>query len=261
MLIDTHAHLDWDSYKEDFDQVIDRAVEAGVEIVINVGVDQKSSQQVINLTSPKIPFYATIGVHPHEAAHLDTDSLEKLYLENQEKVVAIGETGLDFFFHGNSDFKETDHSIEELKEVQKKSYTAQVQLAKKLGLPVVIHCRDAWDSIFIPELEGTRGVFHVFTGSGEDAQKALTLGYYISFACTVTYPKNEPLRQILKDLPLDRILTETDCPFLPPQALRGQRNEPAHVKEVVKVIAEVKGISHEEVEKAVEDNSKTLFGI
>ncbi len=261
MLIDTHAHLNWDSYKEDFDQMIDRSVEAGVGLVINIGTNLTTNQEVIDLSSDKIPFYSTIGLHPHDAIGINIEALEKMYQDNPKKVVAIGECGLDFFFHGNSDFVETDKSIEELKEVQKQSYKAQAALAKKLELPLVIHCRDAWDQIFIPELEGTRGTFHTFTGTAEDAQKAMALGYYLSFSCIITYPKNEPLRQILKDLPLDRILTETDCPFLPPQAIRGQRNEPAHVQEVVKVIAEVKGLSTEEVKQAVEANTRSLFAI
>ncbi len=266
MFIDTHAHLNWDSYKEDYDQMIDRAEQAGLKLIINVGVDILSSQQVAQLKSERIPMCATVGLHPHEGAVLDdqqiTDQLEQieqLALQYKEQVVAIGECGLDFYFQHNDGFKPSALSEEQIKTQQIKLYTAQVNLAKKLSLPLVIHCRDAWDKIFIPELNGVTGIFHTFSGTAEDAQRALDLGFYLSFSCVITYPKNEALRQLLKTLPLEKILTETDCPFLPPQPIRGQRNEPAYVVEATKVIAEMKNLPVEEVAAQIYRNAQQLF--
>ncbi len=279
MLIDTHAHLNWDSYKEDFQDMLDRSVNAGVGIVINIGTNALSSQEVCAIESPKLKMYATVGIHPEEASLLKNDAdllqetgeLENLYQEHSTKVVGIGECGLDYFHlnHVIPSAAEESFSpdpstkvgmtIEEKKHWQKKLFAIQAFLAKQLSLPLIVHCRDAWEDIFIPELEGTTGVFHTFSGTMADAKKALDLGYYLSFSCTVTYPKNEDLRQVLKEVPLERIVTETDSPFLPPQALRGQRNEPMHIAEVIKVISTVKGISEAEVEEAIEKNAHTLF--
>ncbi len=256
MLVDTHAHLYWDSFQDDLEQVIDRCVDNNLGIIINIGTDLKTSQQSIDLTSEQIKMYATVGIHPHDGTADLTQNmdqlmvqLEQMALSAPDKVVAIGECGLDFS-QGDQD-----------KQTQQKLYRQQVLLAKKLNLPLVIHCRNAWQDIFIPELQGAKGVFHTFSGTSEDAQKALDLGFYLSFSCTITYPKNEELRQILKELPLDKIVTETDCPFLPPQPIRGERNEPMYVKEVIKVIAELKNLDQTQVEDQVIQNSKLLFGI
>lgn len=271
-LIDTHAHLYWDKFRPDLEAVIKRAKEAGVEYVINIGTDVTTSSTAAELENPEVKFYSTIGIHPEEALrfasfaqgkpafsesiHQNIEELEKIYQSNPQKVVGIGECGLDFAFNPN--FNSTPLSDIE-KGRQKELFSAQIALAKKLNLPVIIHCRDAWDQIFLPELSGTRGVFHHFSSTQKDAQKALDLGYYLSFSCVVTYPKNQLLREIIKNTPLSKILTETDCPFLPPQTMRGQRNEPANVVEVVKVIAEVKGLSYEKVAKTTLQNAQTLF--
>lgn len=254
MLVDTHAHLYWDSYQTDLEQVLNRAKQNDVGLIINIGTDLPTSQKAIDLKSENIKMYATVGIHPHDGGEINssdipdlTEQLEKLYQANPDRVVAIGECGLDFSQDSSTN--------------QMELYKAQALLAKKLNLPLAIHCRDAWDQIFIPELEGTTGVFHTFSGTAEDAQKALKLGYYLSFSCTLTYPKNTHLVGVLKDLPLDKILTETDCPFLPPQQIRGQRNEPAHAKEVVRVISEAKGLPEKEIEEAVHRNTLQLFSL
>lgn len=256
MLVDTHAHLYWDSYQEDLDQVLQRCQEKNVGLIINIGTDLKTSQQAIDLSSDQIKMYATVGIHPHDGSadlvqSVDqiTKQLEEMVKQNPSKVVAIGECGLDFS-QGTDD-----------KDIQLQLYKAQVELAKKLNLPVVIHCRDAWADIFIPELEGAKGVFHTFSGNSEDAKKALDLGFYLSFSCTITYPKNEELRKILKEVPSDNIVTETDCPFLPPQPIRGQRNEPMYVEEAIKVIAQVKELDQQILEDQLLSNCKELFGI
>lgn len=267
MLIDTHAHLYWDSYNEDFDQVIDRAHQVGLTTIINIGTDLTTNQQALSLHSDKIKFFSTLGLHPHEgSADFSKDKLqvalgemELLAIQNPQKIVAVGECGLDFYFSGDGDFVPIGKAPDKLIAAQKELYKQQVNLAKKLNLPLVIHCRDAWDSIFISDLADTKGVFHTFTGNLSQAQTALELGYYLAFSCIVTYPKNESLRQILKQVPIEKILTETDSPFLPPQSLRGKRNEPANVIEVVKVIAEIKNISLDKAANQTFQNAADLF--
>ena len=192
--------------------------------------------------------------------HENVGKLEEIYQSNPKKIVAAGECGLDYHFAG-VDFSPTTISEEEQKALQKKLFIAQIDLAKKLNLPMIIHSRDSWQDIFVPHLEGTRGVFHSFTGTSEQARKVLALGFYLGFTCIVTYPKNETLRQIIKEIPLDKILIETDCPYLPPQSMRGQRNEPANVLEVAKVIAQMKNTAVEEVARATLENACKLFNL
>lgn len=280
MLIDTHAHLYWDSYREDLDAVVQRTLDANVKTIINVGVDLESSQKALEQIGQLagLTVYSTAGIHPHEALrfaspsqgkpadvdesiHRDIEGVEKLCKENPGKVVAVGECGLDFFFREGPEFNPTSLSQDEIKELQIKLFRAQVNLAKELNLPVIIHCREGWDKIWIPELAGSKGLFHNFTGSPEDLKKALDLGYYLSFSCIITYPKNENLREILRDLPLNKILTETDCPFLPPQRIRGQRNEPANIAEIIKVISEIKQLPENQVAERIFQNAKELFSL
>lgn len=292
MLIDTHAHLTWDCFRPNFDAVVQRALEKGVKTVINVGADLESSQKALRLAQGKQPsgisFYSTIGLHPHEVSRLPNDKslpdrpaggpagrqgihqyikkLEKIYHDYPQKVVAVGECGLDYHFEGNLDHSPTDLSQDKQIILQKKLFQAQIDLALKLNLPLVIHSRNSsngavsvWKDIFSFPLGQTTGVFHSFTGSLPEAQKALDLGYYLGFTCVVTYPKNESLRQIIKGIPLNKILTETDCPFLPPQNMRGQRNEPANVSQVVETIAQIKDLKYEVVAQAVWENARRLF--
>lgn len=268
MLIDTHAHLTWDSFKPDFKEVLKRAIDAGIKIVINIGPSLKESLQAVALDCSPLTSYATIGAHPHEAINLPDDQsinnyinkLENIFQDNPKKVVAIGECGLDYHFAGG-DYHPTDMTEDTQKKIQKKLFLAQINLAKKLNLPLIIHSRDSWEDIFLPELKGTTGVFHSFTGNKDQAQKALDLNYFLGFSCIITYPKNEHLREIIKTIPLEKILTETDCPFLPPQSKRGQRNEPANVIEVVKTIAEIKAFSFEQVANQTLQNAKILFNL
>lgn len=267
MLIDTHAHLTWDSFKPDLQEVVERAKKAGVTHVINIGVDMKSSKKAAQLKYPGIKCYSTIGLHPHEVSklinnvsiHQNIEALEQLYQTSSGKVVAVGECGLDYHFENNPDYIPSSLPQDEQIKLQEKLFLAQIALAKKLNLPLIIHCRDAWNDILLPELQGVTGVFHSFTGNADQAKKILDLGYYLGFSCIVTYPKNDYLREIIKSIPIDKILTETDCPFLPPQTKRGQRNEPANVAEVVKVIAEMKQISYEEAAQTIIENAKRLF--
>ncbi|MFH0937644.1 MAG: TatD family hydrolase [Candidatus Daviesbacteria bacterium] len=268
-LIDTHAHLAWDKFQPDLDQVIDRTYQNGVRAVINIGTSIETSEAAVKLDCPEINCFSSIGLHPHETSYLTTDEsirehidkLEKIYKDNPKKVVAVGECGLDYYFEGNSDFIPSSTSQEELKTLQKKLFQAQIDLAKKLNLPLIIHSRDSWSDIFFPTLSAVTGVFHSFTSNLEDAQKALDLGFYLSFSCMITYPKNQYLRDLIQKLPLEKILIETDSPFLPPQILRGTRNEPGNVIEVAKTIAEVKNLSLKEVSQITSQNAIKLFGL
>lgn len=266
-LIDTHAHLDVKQFKPDIDIVITRARAAGVTTIINIGPSVNSAKAASQMNSNQIKMFSTIGLHPeyvpmansNKSVPLKMKALEKIYLANPQKVVGVGECGLDYFKH---DGQITNEEIT----AQKTLFQAEINLAKKLNLPLIIHCRpstssgpSAWDDIFLPELQGTTGVFHSFTGSPADAKKVLDLGFYLGLSCIVTYPKNDSLRQIIKDAPLTRLLTETDCPFLPPQNMRGKRNEPANVTEVIKIIAQVKSLREKEVSEAVLENARRLF--
>lgn len=269
MLIDTHAHLYWDEFKPDFDAVIQRALEAGIDTIINIGVNTQTSQIAAAATNDNLTLYSSVGIHPHEAIKFITNpdeliaaemqKLEAIYLANKAKVVLIGECGLDFKFDSNPDYKSDDSvSIEQHKQLQIKLLQAHVALAKKLHLPLTIHCRDAWDEIFT-FLEGTRGILHCYSGQPHHTEIAMKSDYLVSFAGNMTYPKNDYLRAAVKTLPLEKIITETDCPFLSPQSKRGTRNEPGNMKETAACVAELKGISLEEFGQQITKNVKNLL--
>lgn len=278
MLIDTHSHLYWEDFKTDFDQVIKNCQEAGVTTLINVGVDLKSSSDVQTLNCSPLQSFTTIGLHPHEAVKYhqdptqitkDIEELEKIYQKNSQKVVAIGECGLDYLFSSN-DLHSIDLPPEKIKELQRKLFISQIELAKKLDLPLTVHCRD--DRTHYPDniecwnetlelIKDHRGILHCYSGLAEITKRALGLNFFISFAANVTYPKNEYLREAIKQIPLDRIVLETDCPFLSPQISRGNRNEPKNVLEVTKCIAEIKGISLEEVASQTTQNAQKIFNL
>ncbi len=278
MIADTHSHLNWENFQDNLDQILSRAKDSSVGLIIDVGVDILTSKEVSaqSRTINQIPLFAAIGIHPHEAQKysneqlLDQDILElkSLYKNYSKKIVAIGECGLDYNFSEDLSFDSTPQNLDKIINLQKKLFKSQARLASNLQLPLIIHCRNsktendlplAWNDIFITELKGTTGVFHNFSSNLGDAQKALDLGFYLSFSCVVTYPKNDHLRELIRQLPIDKIVTETDCPFLPPQQIRGQRNEPFYVSEVVRVIAELKGISYEQASKQTFTNAQKLF--
>ena len=288
MLIDTHTHLYWESFKEDFDQVIQSSLEAGITTIINVGVDvQKSAEALAQVEGqlsqiPELIAYSTIGIHPHEAwkyakgngqltmdnLQKDINKLEEIYHSNPKKVVAVGECGLDFFFDNNPDFIPSSLSIDEQKNLQRKLFISQIDLAKKLNLPLIVHVRDdrsknstnseCWDEA-VKIAKDHYGIFHCYSGLPNTTYNILNTNFLISFAGTLTYPKNEYLREAAKIIPLERIVLETDCPFLPPQSIRGQRNEPSSVKEIAELVAEIKDISYDEVAEKTTENVKKLF--
>lgn len=253
MLVDSHAHLQWDSFDNDRDAVIRRAVNAGVEKIVTIGFDLEGSRKGVALANQHPNVYATVGLHPHNAEHFDQTVLEGLKrMADDPKVVAIGETGLDYYRNLAS------------KQAQQAAFTAQLLLAEELQLPVVIHDREAHAGILTALSEfkhGLRGVMHCFSGSTEMALQCIAMGFYVSFAGTVTFPNARRLRQTVGRLGLDAILVETDCPWLAPQPVRGTRNEPAFVAYTVAAIARVKKTSLDEVAAATATNARDVFAL
>lgn len=278
-LIDTHAHLFWESFIPDLDAVIERAAHSGITTIINVGVDVKLSKKAAELESKKVKFYSTIGIHPHEAVKFsqnpveliksEVQMLEEIYYQYPHKVVAIGECGLDFLFESNPDWVPNNLTVDQIKTLQIRLFNAQIGLAKKLNLPLVVHCRD--DRTKNPEniecwlkclemVEDNKGILHCYSGLPPVTQK-IPPGFLVSFAGNITYPKNDYLKEAAKSLPLDKISLETDCPFLAPQSKRGQRNEPSSVKEIAELIAQIKGVSAEIVASQTTQNVKNLLNL
>lgn len=250
-MIDTHAHLMFPQFKDDFEDVIKRAREVGVSKIINVGCDEESSAQAIKMAKEYDFLYATVGLHPYDAEKASQeifDEWERMILEDK-RIVAIGETGLDYI------------KAEIDREVQKKSFRMHLELALKVGLPVIVHNRGADEDCFeiLREFSDVRAVFHCYASNLEFASKVWETGYFTSFTGIITYPSAADLREVVKDVPMDKFLVETDCPFLAPQKYRGKRNEPAYVAEVVKCIAEVKGMSVEEIDEISTNNAFEFF--
>ena len=255
-IIDSHAHLEFPQFDADRDAMLARARDAGIEKILAIG-----SGTATNRLDVAIPFaekhdwiYATVGVHPHESKLATEEWFAELArLAKHPRVLAWGEIGLDYFY---------DHSP---RDVQQNVFRRQLALAREARLPIVIHCRDAWpDCLRILDEEDWRatklgGIFHCFTGSLADAQRGLDLGFLVSFSCNVTYPKMAHLLQTAAALPLDCVLTETDSPFLPPQPLRGKRNEPANVIEVARALANVRNLAAEEVARVTAENFRRFF--
>ncbi len=255
MFIDTHAHLICPEYKSDLPKVIARAKEAKLQAIINVALledkDQFEASMALAEEHPGFVFN-TVGVHPHDASLWQEGTYERLkQLARHKSVVAIGETGLDY------------HYMHSPKEVQHKVFRELLSLSQELDLAAVIHTREAPEDtlkILKEEDKGKlKGVFHCYSGDNDFAKKVLDMGFLISFTGIITFPKANNVRSIVKEIPLDRIMIETDCPYLSPQEFRGKRNEPAYVVRVAEKIAEVKKISIEEVAKATTRNARELF--
>jgi len=258
MLIDSHAHLTDRRFRSDLAEVLARADEAELTAIVTVGVDPADSRAVAKMAAtgrnacPTI--YGTIGVHPHDAKVVTEDVLaEMVELARGEGIVAIGETGLDFY----RDLSPRDQ--------QELAFIQQIHLAREVGLPLVVHSRDAHErTLAILERESggeVRGVMHCFSGDMAMAERTLALGMHIGIAGPVTYPNAGKLAQVAAHVPLERLLIETDCPYLTPQRYRGQRNEPAYVMYVAERIAELRGISFDELARATTANAAELFGI
>jgi TatD DNase family protein len=258
MLIDSHTHLDDARYDNDREAVIARAQQAGVETFVTIGCDLATSRAAIDLAS-RYPFvYATIGVHPHEVKHIGDDWYDELRrLARHPKVVAYGEIGLDYHYNYSPP------------KLQRDRFREQIGMARELTLPIVVHTREAQeDTIAILKEEQAQkvgGVFHCFSGDTWLAKDALDLGFFLSFSGVITFQNATMLRDIVKTVPMDRLLIETDCPYLTPVPHRGKRNEPAYVRHVAEKIAEVKtgpdSVTVEEIGLITSQNARRLFKI
>lgn len=275
-MIDTHAHLDFKDFDKDREEVIQRAFDNGVKKIVNVGVDLATSRRSIELAEKYENIYATVGFHPHNAEEILNDprktnfeDLKKLAVH--KKVVAIGESGLDYSRLKNKG------QIEK----QKKIFFKQIDTAKELNLPLVIHCRDAWEDLFEiisnansksgirdtkSKIRNAKFVLHCYSGEIKDTEKFLKLpDVCFSFSGNITYPK--PLEkaknfiEVVKMIPLSRIMLDSDSPFLSPQEMRGKRNEPVYIKYIATKISDIKAISAEEVEKVTDENAKIFFNL
>ena len=253
MYIDTHAHLTFPEFELDLPAVIERAKAARLEAIINIALDDEAVKKSLKLSTDYPGYIFTgAGLHPHEASEWNDSTYEKFSaLAKEHKLVAIGETGLDYHYKLSPP------------DQQKKVFRYFLQIAEDLDLPAVIHSREAArDTINIIREENKgklKGVLHCFAGDMELGRAALEMGLYISFTGNITYPKAIEIRNAAKEIPLERIMIETDCPFLAPQQFRGQRNEPSFVVKVAAKIAELKGLSGETVAIATAENARRLF--
>jgi len=252
MFVDTHCHLDFPEFDSDRDEVILRAKNQSIDYIINIGSSIEGSRRSLELAGLYDFIYAAVGCHPHEADRFD----EKAYgilkeLAKEKKVVAIGEIGLDYYKHYSG--------IEN----QKALFISLLKLAKELNLPLVIHNRQAQEDTLkiLKEAMPVRAVVHCFSGDEVFLKECLKSGFFISFTCNITYRKAENLRALAEITPLDRLLLETDAPFLPPEGFRGKRNEPAYVRFLAQEIAIIKKISIEEVANVTTKNAKIFFNL
>ena len=252
MLIDTHCHLDFPEFDNDRDEVIQRAKNQGIDYIINIGSSLEGSRKSLELSRQYDFIYATVGCHPHEADRFDSELQSALeQLSKKDKVVAIGEVGLDYY----KNYSKVEN--------QKALFISLVKLAKGSGLPLVIHNRQAQENTLkiLKEAIPVKAVVHCFSGDENFLKECLGLGFFISFTCNITYKKAENLRALVKITPLDRLLLETDAPFLPPEGFRGKRNEPLYVKYLAQELARIKEVSVEEVAQITTDNAKRFFNL
>ena len=253
-MIDTHAHLDFPQYDQDREEVIKRAFESGLQALINISVDLIACTKSIELARKHEKIYASVGIHPHDAGGFDDNTYESLRkLAGEKKVVAIGESGLDFY---------RDYSP---REAQIRAFEAQIDLAKELNLPLIVHIRNAHREgldILEQKQDGRlQGVLHCFSGSLSDAKRGLALGFYLAFGGSLTFPKSR-VQEIIKHVPRDRILSETDCPYITPVPHRGKRNEPGYVRYVVKKMSELlPPLSFHDLDEITTKNARGLFEI
>ena len=249
VLVDTHAHLE---VVESVSEVIDRAFKNGVETVVAVSSDLDSSRRTIEISNSFHTVYSAVGIHPHEASSFDESALAQLAnFVSEKRVKAIGETGLDYHYsHSN-------------RESQIISFTDHIGLSIQFDLPLIIHIREAFSDVLNilrkPDFSNARGVIHCFTGDYETAKGFIDLGFFVSFSGIVTFKNAENVRDAAKRIPLDRMLIETDSPYLAPVPFRGKRNEPAYVIHVAEKIAELRGMSYEEIAEITTINANELF--
>lgn len=254
MLFDTHMHINDNKFEDDREEVIKRAREEGVEMMVNVGFNKETIDPTIQLAEQYEFIYAAVGWHPTDAKDMTDDDLAWLErLCDHPKVVALGEMGLDYYWDTSP------------KDVQKEVFRKQIDLAKRKKMPIIIHNRDAHqDVINILKEENASevgGIMHCYSGSWEIAKQALDMNFYISFGGPITFKNAKQPKEVLAKVPLERLLIETDCPYLTPHPHRGKRNEPAYVRLVAQAAAQIKGISIKEMEEITTNNAKNVFNL
>lgn len=252
MLFDSHAHLDDDKFNLDRDEIIAALGKSGISYFVNIGADLKSSESSVELANKYDFVYAAVGVHPYDAETVDDTLIEKLKnMAENKKVVAIGESGLDY------SYDEAD------KETQKQAFVRHIHLANELDLPIIVHNRDSHKDMMdiLMEHKPKNAIIHCYSGSGEMAKQLVKMGYYISFSGTVTFKNAKNLQEAAKIVPLDRLLIETDSPYLSPEPERGTRNNPAKVRFTAQKLAELKGVTFEELARITTENAKRVYKI
>jgi TatD DNase family protein len=249
-LIDTHCHLDFPDFDQDRDAVLERAREAGIECVINIGSSLSGSRRSVELAQRYRNIYASVGVHPHEADRYTAETERELVaLSSAAKVVAIGEIGLDYY----KNYSQHDN--------QRKVFSALIGVAKEKNLPLVIHTREAQEDTLrmLKEAMPLTAVVHCFSGNADFLEQCLALGFYISFTCNITYKKADALRALVKLAPLERMLLETDAPYLSPDGFRGKRNEPSFVLRLTEEVGRLKDVDKEVVARVTTENAYAFF--
>lgn len=254
MIFETHAHYDDRAYDRDRDKIIRLLKEEGIAPIINVGASLTSTETSIKLAHEYDHVYAAVGVHPSDCADMTDKDIKWLReLTGDDKVVAIGEIGLDY------------HYDEPDKNIQKKWFEKQLDLAKETNLPVIVHSRDAaqdtLDILSKVEHRGIRGIIHCFSYSQELAREYVKMGYYIGIGGVVTFKNGRKLHEIARTIPLENIVVETDCPYLAPEPYRGRRNSSAYLTYIIERIAQLREMSYEEVERATYENAALLYGV
>ena len=253
MLIDSHCHLDYPDFAEDRDAVVQRARDAGIGLMVTISCKVTEAEKILAIAEAYEDVVCSMGIHPHEAGtEPETDAQTLVDLARHPKVVGIGETGLDYYY---------EHSP---RDRQQRNFRHHIEAARVSGLPLIVHARDAdEDTADILEAEFAQapfpGLIHCFTAGPELARRALDIGFYISISGIATFKTAQNLRDVIKTVPLNRLLVETDAPWLAPTPHRGKRNEPSFVKHTAALVAEVKGVSYEEIERQTTQNFFTLF--
>ena len=252
-IFESHAHYDSNQFDEDREEILSMIAENEVGTVVNICADWESVTEVVRMAQQHPFMYAAVGLHPDEVGILDEEKFSFLKQQcMQEKVVAVGEIGLDYYWDNESH------------EVQKKWFIKQLELARELDLPVVVHSRDAAEDTLKIMQEyalGIRGVIHCFSYSQELAEEYVKMGFYIGIGGVVTFKNGKKLKEVAKAIPLEKILLETDCPYLAPEPYRGKRNSSFYIPHIAQAIADIKGITYEEVVAQTEQNGKDLFRI
>jgi TatD DNase family protein len=253
MLIDSHAHLELKDFEKDRDQVIHRAKKNGLDYIVTVGINLDDCKRALSVAAMYDMVYASLGIHPHFAKEINNKTYDEIRkLVKHDKVVAYGEIGLDFFRNLSP------------RDIQIRRFGEQLELAHELDLPIIVHDRDAHEKTLemLEKWNGKqRGIIHCFSGDYSMAKKCLDWGYYISIPGTVTYRNSSIIRDVVRKVPIERLLVETDCPFLTPEPKRGKRNEPANVIHTARKLSDIKGLRYEEVCRITSENAMAVFGI